>query len=58
MQGKSLVISQLSNVMRKRKDSMENMINQSSIDWPKSDRLPLIRNVYTMIEQRMLYICA
>jgi len=28
MQGKSLVISRLSKVMRKRKDSMENMINQ------------------------------
>jgi len=29
MQGKSLVISRLSKVMRKRKDSTENMIDQS-----------------------------
>jgi len=28
-----------------------------SIDRPKSDRLPLIKNVYTMNEQHMLYIC-
>ncbi len=28
-----------------------------SIDRPKSVRLPLIENVYTMTEQRMLYVC-